>query len=52
MKKLAVSTLALAFVAGAFAFGANEAAAQGKRFISIGTGGPRLRGRLAKKIGG
>ena len=40
MKKLAVSTLALAFAAGAF-MGADDASAQGKkRFISIGTGGP------------
>ena len=40
MKKLAVSTLALAFAAGAL-FAAGDASAQGKkRFISIGTGGP------------
>ncbi len=39
MKKLAVSTLALAFAAGAF-MGADDASAKDKRFIAIGTGGP------------
>ena len=39
MRKLAVSTIALAFAAGAF-LASSESVAQGKRFISIGTGGP------------
>ena len=42
MRKLSVSTLALAVAAGAFALaGTSPAEAQGKKmFISIGTGGP------------
>ena len=39
MRKLSVSTLALAFAVGTF-FAAGTAEAQKKTFISIGTGGP------------
>ena len=41
MKRLTLTTFALALVVGAFAFTAGDAAAQDKkRFIAIGTGGP------------
>jgi len=41
MKKLTLTTFALALVAGAFTLTAGDAAAQGKKqYIAIGTGGP------------